>query len=71
MYFYILLFLIIFLFMILIFAYNIYSSSISINFVKSEQQLIKEKKCIDMRWGCCPDGVSTKYDDYGTNCRGF
>ncbi len=24
--------------------------------------------CKYRRWGCCPDGITTKLDDQGTNC---
>jgi uncharacterized membrane protein len=53
----------------LFFTYNIYKSKNDKN--NSSKTIIEEKKCIDMRWGCCPDGISTKYDQDGTNCRGF
>ena len=53
----------------LFFTYNIYKSKNDKN--SSSKTIIEEKKCIDMRWGCCPDGISTKYDQDGTNCRGF
>jgi len=51
------------------FIYYIYKSKHVKN--NSSKTIIEEKKCIDMRWGCCPDGISTKYDQDGTNCRGF
>jgi hypothetical protein len=35
------------------------------------QKTIQKKECKDMRWGCCPDELTPKYDDKGTNCRGF
>ena len=27
--------------------------------------------CLYNRWGCCPDKLTPKLDDKGTNCRGF
>ena len=26
--------------------------------------------CRDSRWGCCPDGITTKQDQWGSNCSG-
>ena len=25
--------------------------------------------CEGTRWGCCPDGITPKYDPFGRNCR--
>lgn len=47
--------------------YYVYMSSL----VNHEYNTIKKKECKDMRWGCCPDELTPKYDENGTNCRGF
>jgi hypothetical protein len=30
-----------------------------------------ETNCLYRRWGCCNDKITPKYDDKGSNCRGF
>lgn len=50
-----------------ILAYYIYMTSL----INHEYNTIQKKECKDMRWGCCPDELTPKYDDTGTNCRGF
>ena len=32
---------------------------------------INNTDCLYKRWGCCNDKVTPKYDEKGSNCRGF
>jgi hypothetical protein len=32
---------------------------------------VKQGTCIDTHYGCCPDGVNSKINFFGTNCPGF
>jgi hypothetical protein len=45
----------------------------SITHIKIYNNAEKEKQgtCIDTHYGCCPDGVNSKINFFGTNCPGF
>ena len=36
---------------------------------KKDQTNIYFTSCYGTRWGCCPDGITPKYDPTGSNCR--
>ncbi len=60
-------FIIIIIILSLILFYYIYETSL----INYEYNTIKETECKDTRWGCCDDKLTPKYDDQGSNCRGF
>ena len=47
----------------------------SMTHIKIYNNYKKEKEvqgtCIDTHYGCCPDGVNSKINFFGTNCPGF
>ena len=48
--------------------------SVNIYITDKNNQIFDENLdvgCIYKRWGCCNDKLTTKLDQYGTNCRGF
>lgn len=50
---------------------------IALNHIKISQttvtttQVTKQASCSQTTFGCCPDGVNSKINYYGTNCPGY
>lgn len=54
--------------LILLFLIILNHVSITLSSNNTQQSNVKQGKCSQTAYGCCPDGVNSKIDFNGTNC---
>jgi hypothetical protein len=54
----------------MVILYSVYYKTLP-NRINKEEHKIGYYDCKKSKYGCCNDKITPKYDDKGSNCRGF